>query len=74
MTHLGGSRRCTNRLNLGPLSDQSGGKVAARVGGLCGLLTRLGHEGSHIDALHTACLEMPYIPWSAWSSARGGSL
>ena len=34
----GGSWRCTNRLNLGPLSEHCGGKVAACVEGLCELL------------------------------------
>jgi len=38
----GGSWKCTTGLNLGPVSEHSGGKVAALVGGLCELLTLSG--------------------------------
>jgi hypothetical protein len=44
VAHLGGSRRCTNGLNLGPVSERSGGKVVARIKGLCELLTPSRHR------------------------------
>ena len=49
---LDGSLRCTHRLNLRPVSKRSGGKVVARVGGLCGLLTRFRHRRSIYAVLH----------------------
>jgi hypothetical protein len=38
-----GSSRCTNWLNLGPVSGHCGGKVVARVGGICELMTPSRH-------------------------------
>jgi signal transduction histidine kinase len=50
--HLGGSRRCTNGLNFGPVSEHSGGKVAARIGDLCELLTHCGHCRAKFAVVH----------------------
>ena len=53
----------TNGLNLGPVSDQSGGKVVARVGGLCELLTRSGGKPSRILAAHATDLTLANLPY-----------
>jgi hypothetical protein len=44
----------TARLNLGPVSGHSGGKIASRAEGLCELLTPTGPRPSDFAVLHNA--------------------